>query len=197
MRPVMITRMPTGHVPQPVDPDADRVSGSFVLRRGGVADVPLLMEMFDEAVAWLVERGSAGQWGSDPHSADPRRVSRITGLVSANEMWVAERDGRAAGILVVGSAMPYVPPPTEPELYVVMLVARRGEAARGAGSVLLALAADLARERGITMQRVDCYAGGDGGLVRYYESQGFTRAETFTVGDWPGQVLWRRVDPTG
>jgi hypothetical protein len=41
---------------------------------------------------------------------------------------------------------------------------------------------------------VDCYAGDDGGLVRYYERHGFVRTETY-VGkdDWPGQVLARRV----
>ncbi|GAA2396714.1 hypothetical protein [Dactylosporangium salmoneum] len=42
--------------------------------------------------------------------------------------------------------------------------------------------------------RVDCYAGGDGALVRWYERQGFTATEAFTVTrddgtEWPGQVL--------
>ncbi|SIO84448.1 hypothetical protein [Nocardiopsis sp. JB363] len=32
------------------------------LRRGGTDDVPTLMLMFDEAVAWLTERGSGSQW---------------------------------------------------------------------------------------------------------------------------------------
>ena len=165
----------------------------FTVRPGGVADVPVLMDMFDEAVAWLAERGSTGQWGAAPHSGDPARVRRITELVAANETWVADRDGDPVGMLVVGSAMPYVPPPTEPELYVVILIARRGAHARGAGSALLAHAETRARQLGVGLQRVDCYAGGGGDLVRYYESQGFTRTDTFSVGNWPGQVLQKRI----
>ncbi|MFF7895340.1 hypothetical protein ACFZDI_26285 [Streptomyces sp. NPDC007907] len=48
---------------------------------------------------------------------------------------------------------------------------------------------------GVSLLRVDCYAGDDGKLVRYYESNGFTRTEAFTVGEsqWPGQLLARRV----
>ncbi|MGH3434055.1 MAG: hypothetical protein ACRDQB_14590, partial [Thermocrispum sp.] len=51
----------------------------------------------------------------------------------------------------------------------------------------------IARQRGIGLLRVDCWAGGDGGLVAYYTGQGFTPTERFTVGDWPGQVLARRL----
>jgi hypothetical protein len=42
--------------------------------------------------------------------------------------------------------------------------------------------------------RVDCYAGDDRKLVAYYEGNGFTPTEPFTVeGRWPGQVLARRL----
>ena len=53
-----------------------------------------------------------------------------------------------------------------------------------------------AAEQGIALVRVDCYAGDDGRLVKYYESQGFTRTETFRVGEWPGQILETRL-PAG
>jgi hypothetical protein len=42
----------------------------------------------------------------------------------------------------------------------------------------------------------DCFAGNDGALVRFYERCGYTKTETFTVGEWPGQVLERRIDVT-
>jgi hypothetical protein len=32
--------------------------------------------------------------------------------------------------------------------------------------------------------------------VRFYERCGYTKTETFTVGEWPGQVLERRIDVT-
>ena len=57
----------------------------------------------------------------------------------------------------------------------------------GSGNDTFTLAA------GVGKLRVDCYAGGSGDLVRWYESCGYTRTDPFLVGDWPGQVLERRV----
>ena len=51
----------------------------------------------------------------------------------------------------------------------------------------------IARDRGIDLLRVDCFAGGDGSLVRYYESQGFRRMQPFQVKGWPGMLLAQRV----
>ncbi|RSS37560.1 GNAT family N-acetyltransferase, partial [Streptomyces sp. WAC05858] len=42
--------------------------------------------------------------------------------------------------------------------------------------------------------RVDCWAGGGGELVAFYERNGFTATDRFLSGAWPGQVLARRVD---
>lgn len=62
------------------------------------------------------------------------------------------------------------------------------------GSALLAHAAEVTRQAGVSLLRVDCYAGDDGKLVAYYEGNGFTATEPYTTnGDWPGQVLARRV----
>jgi hypothetical protein len=36
----------------------------------------------------------------------------------------------------------------------------------------------------VTRLRVDCWAGGEGALVRYYEAAGFTATTRFTVGTW-------------
>ncbi len=64
----------------------------------------------------------------------------------------------------------------------------------GAGSALLAHAAEETRRAGVSLLRVDCYAGADGKLVRYYESNGFVRTDTYTAtNNWPGQVLARRL----
>ena len=43
------------------------------------------------------------------------------------------------------------------------------------------------------MLRLDCFAGNDGALVRYYQDAGFSATEQFSVGEWPGQVLQRKV----
>ncbi|MEV7008464.1 GNAT family N-acetyltransferase [Streptosporangium sp. NPDC051022] len=168
------------------------------IRDGNGGDVPAVLGMFDGAVAWLTARGRTGQWGSRPFSADPARVERVTSWAASGGMRIAEIDGEPTGCAVLGSPMDYVAPAPEPELYVQALVIDQRFRGHGVGSELLARARSEAAERGVSLLRVDCYAGDDGRLVAYYESQGFTRTESLTVGEWPGQLLELRLpDPAG
>jgi hypothetical protein len=57
------------------------------IRAGDVSDVPVLMAMFDEAVAWMVSRGNTGQWGTEPWSGQPKKVESITGNVESADLW--------------------------------------------------------------------------------------------------------------
>lgn len=50
-----------------------------------------------------------------------------------------------------------------------------------------------AADRGLGLLRVDCWAGGGGALIRYYQSAGFTPTVRFMVGDWQGQLLEQRM----
>ena len=168
------------------------------IRRAGRDDVPAVLALLDGATEWLVARGRTDQWGTEPHSTSPRRVEQITGFADDGGLWVAEADDRVVGALAVGDALPYAPPATEPELYVRLLVTDRASAGQNIGGVLLDHARELAREAGVDLLRVDCFAGGDGALVRYYEKQGFTRTQEFAVprvndSDWLGQVLAQRL----
>ncbi|PZF92498.1 GNAT family N-acetyltransferase [Micromonospora deserti] len=172
---------------------------TLALRPGGPADAPTILRLLDDATAWLVARGRTGQWGTEPASADPRRVAQADTWAAGGGLWLAVLGDRPVGALVVGAANDFVPAPTEPELYVNLLVTDRAHAGLGIGGRLLAHAAELARDRGVRLLRVDCYAGGDGGLVRWYTRQGFTPTDPFTVerpgrDPWPGQVLARRLD---
>jgi GNAT superfamily N-acetyltransferase len=164
------------------------------IRQGGPDDAPAILAMLDEAVAWLVENGRAGQWGSKPFSSMPRRVKSIAEQTRTDAIWIAEADGVPAGAMATApKPMPYVAPADEPELYITLLVTSRAFAGRGVGSALLAHARDEARRLGVGLVRVDCYAGSDGRLVAYYVRNGFTPVSTFTVGEWPGQLLSLRV----
>jgi hypothetical protein len=166
----------------------------FTVRRGGVADLPLLIALFDDAIAWLVERGLTAQWGSTPFSEIPDRVESMRTRVLAGDLRVCELRGEPVAAIILGEAMPYVPPTTCPELYVQVLIGSPGRTdARGAGALLLRVAEEAARAKGVERLRVDCFAGNDGDLVRFYERAGFTRLDTFMVRDWPGQVLERRL----
>jgi GNAT superfamily N-acetyltransferase len=177
------------------------VAEGVQIRAGGVADVLAVLELLDAAGRWLVARGRPGQWGTEPLSAEPRRGSRISGWARDGGLHLAWADGRPVGALVLGDAPGHVPAAGEPELYVNWLVTDPAYAGRGVGGRLLGHARELAARRGVALLRVDCYAGDDHSLIRYYEREGFRRVATFTVeragGSWPGQLLEDRLPAGG
>jgi hypothetical protein len=67
------------------------------IRTGDIADLPAILAMGDEAVAWLVSQGNTGQWGTQPWSEDEQRVRRTTEIVEAGDVWIAEVAGEPAG----------------------------------------------------------------------------------------------------
>ncbi len=165
------------------------------VRPGGIDDVPALLNLLDGAVVWMNARGNTQQWGTTPYSQKPGGVQRIEGYTTEHEAYVAEVDGELAGavVLATGPGHETIPRATEPERYIRLLITDRRRAGQGVGSVLLARAAELTRKAGVDLLRVDCWAGGGGELVAYYERNGFVRTEPFMVGEWPGQVLEMRM----
>lgn len=163
------------------------------IRAGSVDDLPAVLGLLDRAVEWLVAQGRTGQWGDQPWSGSATRVERIRGMVDhPNELLVAEGDAGAVAALAHGPvAHGYVPAATGPEDYVLLLVS--DPAVRGAGRLLLDESWARVRAAGPARQRVDCYGGDDGKLVRFYESAGFSRVAPFDVDGWPGQLLERRA----
>ncbi|KAF2733143.1 hypothetical protein EJ04DRAFT_495851 [Polyplosphaeria fusca] len=188
------------------------------LRLGTVEDAPAMLRLMDIATDWLVKKGQTGQWGTERHSDNPARIKQATEFAASGGTWIAvdtnwspsstegdlnksEGEGGELSIingviggLTVGQANPYVQPATEPELYIKFLTSDRAASGKGIGTLLLDQARALAREAGVSLLRLDCYAGGGGGLVRYYESQGFERMETFEIKGWPGQILVQRLE---
>ena len=166
--------------------DADQI------RAGSVEDLDAVMAQFDAAVAWRAAQGRTGQWGDQPWSASADRVDQIRRMIEGSELLLLDRDGAIVAALAHGAVAPdYVPEATDREDYVLLLVA--DPSAPGAGRRLLDESWSRARADGIQRQRVDCYAGDDGKLVRFYQSAGFTRTGTFDVRGWPGQLLERRA----
>jgi GNAT superfamily N-acetyltransferase len=166
----------------------------WVIRRASAADAPAVLQVFDEVIAWFVGMGNHAQWGTEPWSILPRRVAQVTDACGMPGAWVVETpEGRVLAALVLGEPMPYVPPASEPEVYVRLLIAARDARARGLGRQLLAFADERARAAGVNRLRVDCYAGGTGDLVRFYEACGYQRISTFDLEGWPGQLLGRRL----
>ncbi|MGG4774269.1 N-acetyltransferase family protein [Paenalcaligenes sp. Me52] len=167
---------------------------NLIIRRASAADAPAVLAIFDEVVAWFLTIGNEQQWGVEPWSAQPHQQARVSEACSLPGAWVVEDpNGTILAALVLGDAMPYVPAATEPELYVRLLIASRNAKARGVGKRLLAFADDQARVAKLTHLRVDCYGGGTGALIRFYESCGYKRLATFEVEGWPGQILGRAL----
>lgn len=69
---------------------------------------------------------------------------------------------------------------------------------RSISGLMMDHAKQLARRRGISVLRGDCYAGEGAAVVRHYERLGFEVTGSFTVqtptGPWPGQVVRLRVE---
>lgn len=160
------------------------------IREGSVADQPQVLLLFDEAVAWLSERGLVGQWGEQPFSERPDLRALVQRTLSENEVRIAEHEGAVVAVLAVGASPPYVPSSPVPELYVSLLLSSRRLAGNAIGSQLLELAIEIARERGAKMVRVDCWADSPQ-LINYYEQQGFEREGGFDLRGWRGRILSR------
>jgi GNAT superfamily N-acetyltransferase len=164
-----------------------------VIRAGTPADFPALLALFDEAVAWMVARGQPGQWGEEPWSQVPRATERVREMAAHPGLWIAQDAGEVVGAVIIGSAPAHVEAVAEPEAYLELLISSRRHAGRGIGSRLVEHARQVARERGVALLRVDCWAGAPD-LVGYYERQGFRRSGTFDVGGWRGQVFEQRLE---
>ncbi|WP_405437593.1 GNAT family N-acetyltransferase [Streptomyces avidinii] len=166
------------------------------IRPGGPADAPAVLDMLDAAVAWMNARGNTEQWGTTPYSQKPGGAARVDRYLTENTPYIAESAGAPVGALVLDSGpSPQMPiaPAGEPERYVRLLVSDRRHAGLGIGAALLAHAAEETRKAGVGLLRVDCWAGGGGELVAFYERNGFTPTEPFLSDAWPGQVLARRL----
>jgi GNAT superfamily N-acetyltransferase len=163
------------------------VSG-LTIRPGDETDGPAVIAMFDEAIAWLVERGQTGQWGATPFSERPGIRERVYGFKVGGGLYIAELKGEPVGVLVVGPAPAYAPPAPLPELYIILLLSSRRLIGQGIGAALVTKAIEVAYERNAELLRVDCWAHAPG-LVHWYEKQGFSRTNRFELNGWQGQIF--------
>jgi GNAT superfamily N-acetyltransferase len=153
------------------------------LRVATAEDTPAVVALYDEAVEWLVARGRFDQWGTTPFSARPEVVAMIQARAESGDMWLAHTGDRILGAIVLGDKAPhYIDPAAHGrQIYITGFITSRAPDARTAGQILLQHAKDTAYREGISLLRLDCYAGGDGALVAYYESVGFEQVTRFSV----------------
>lgn len=151
-------------------------------RAGSIDDTDAVVALFDANISWLVERGRTEQWGSEPFSVNPDKVTFVRDLLGTGVLTVAEIDGEVVGAsLVSDHPMHYVPAIQEPERYLKLLIASPTHRGEGIGSRLIERARELMIRDGIDLLRVDCWSGGDRRLVAYYVSQGFRPTQEIEV----------------
>jgi GNAT superfamily N-acetyltransferase len=168
------------------------VSGPVSVRDGRHADAPALLAMLDGAIRWMVARGQAIQWGTQPASEHAGWCEHVGGWVTGPGLLIAEIDGQTVGAsVIVDAAPPHVPATARRETYLLFLISDRAHRGEAVGSDLVRRAAADARAAGSEILRVDCWAGA-ADLVAWYERQNFARSAAFTVdlrGGWDGQVF--------
>lgn len=172
------------------------ITGEVTIRDGREGDDVALLSMVDSAIAWMVDRGQATQWGAEPASERPVWRQRVREWVAGPGLRIAEIDDRSVGASVIVPEPPaHVPPSDLRETYLLFLISDRRHAGNRIGAALVQRAAADALAAGSEVLRVDCWADAPD-LVAWYERQGFVRSDSFVVdvrGDWHGQVFEMRL----
>ncbi len=121
------------------------------IRQTKPADLVAVLQLFDEAVAWLNARGITDQWGTTPVSARPHLLAEVQGyldyavVAEIGEVGADELAGFVALSLTVPKEMAahLSQQAAISGAWVESLVARRTPTARGAGAALLLHAARM------------------------------------------------------
>jgi GNAT superfamily N-acetyltransferase len=156
-------------------------------------DVKPWLALLDESSRWLASRGREEQWGSTLFSEQPRFIALLREWIRAGGGRIARLKGQPVGAMALGSAPSHAPVAEIPESYLKALVTARQHAGHGIGRALIEDAAGELSNAGGGQLRLDCWAGGDGALVGYYEQLGFQRSGEVMNGSWRGTYLVRPV----
>jgi GNAT superfamily N-acetyltransferase len=175
------------------------VTSTWQIRPAGSGDAEHILNVSDQAAAWLVEHGLSEQWGPEPPSAEPSFVARVSSWIRDGEVVVAiDSEGDVHGYAVTGSfPPPYMDPivagrAIEDAYYVYTVASRMRHESRGSGRSLILWAKEQARAAGATYLRLDCWA--DNALLRaYYGDLGFEACDAYVDEGWPGTVMQLRV----
>jgi GNAT superfamily N-acetyltransferase len=173
--------------------------GTVQIAVGQPADLDAVLALFDAALAWLVERGITAQWGTTPFSAKAEQRGHFLSWLQSGTFFVARLGAELVGTLALSPTAPaYVAsllPAIDPAgFYLEAFTTARRLQGQGLGHDLLRWAEVYSRVLGKTTLWLDCFAG-EPALPRYYRSAGFIPYGDFTVGQWPGQVLWKPLKP--
>lgn len=163
-------------------------------------DLPEILALFDEAVAWLVSRDIVDQWGTAPFSEQQSRWAQFQRWIDWGAMFVARQhnghENRLVGTLAVGDEAPwylsrYHEFPSS-AFYLEAFTTSRSVKGHGIGRTLLQWAERYTLQAGKSELWLDCWADNPA-LCNYYQKAGFVPGELFYVGDWRGQFFDKQL----
>jgi ribosomal protein S18 acetylase RimI-like enzyme len=144
-------------------------------------DLPVVLDILDEAAAWLQGQGIQ-QWPAQFGGVDDWRSTRIAGYVDDGECWIVRAGGDPVATfnLTTRADPDYAegwPEGTGAALYIYRMAVRRAWAGREVGTRILDLASARAHATGLSWLRLDCHRH-NRQLQGYYEARGFIRVGT-------------------
>ena len=150
----------------------------YQLRRARPEEAPKVLDLLENVVTWLHERGS-DQWSARQHW--PRKMAPA---FAAGEVWLLLDGDILAGTVTLGSR----PDPdfwsveerTAPAVYLSKMVVHRAYSGGGLGDLLLAWAGDRAHRDGVPLLRLDAWRT-NVALHRYYLDRGWRQVRTMSV----------------
>lgn len=158
------------------------------IRRAAAADLGVVTSLWQEAAAWLADKG-VDQWQYPP------REEKIVANIDRGECFLIEDDGVPVATITVDTfADPDFWTPdeaAEPALYVHRMAVRRDAAGIELGSAMLDWASLQAHQQGRRWVRLDAWRDNTD-LISYYSSRDFQHVRTVNAEGRGSGALFQR-----
>jgi GNAT superfamily N-acetyltransferase len=166
------------------------------VRRATADDLPVILEMINEAAAWLRTKGT-DQWDK-PWPNEAARDARVRRGLARGKTWIAEEHGTPIATITYrqhgNQALWTERERREPAVYVSRLIVARNAAGFGIGAAMIDLAGQrAARDWGAQWIRIDVWTTNEA-LRNYYEKRGFRfcRICPFDQETYPSGALFQK-----
>ena len=163
-------------------------SGQLRMQEAKQEDLDTVIQIIDEAAAWLHSKGITRQWPSPT----PRKFRElIEKEIAQRQVYLAylENTGEAVGTLrFEWSDTDLWQHDPDGGGYIHSFATRNGVRGRSVGAAMLAWAKEHVRARGKKYLRLDCW-GSNRALCQYYERMGFTFCGFVREGNWVDAIF--------
>jgi GNAT superfamily N-acetyltransferase len=169
---------------------------TFQVRRADADDLPLILEMIDEAATWLQSKDT-DQWAK-PWPTEAARDARVRRGLLRGKTWIAEEHGTPVATITYrqhgNQALWTQRERGEPAVYVSRLIVARHAAGFGIGAAMIDWAGLRAvRDWSAQWIRIDVWTTNEA-LRNYYEKRGFRfcRICPFDQETYPSGALFQK-----